>query len=221
MRQERAGQKRDPAESARTFMATTIRIAEPDDAAAVLAIYAPYCESSTVSFETAAPTLEQMRQRIEQIVAQYPWLVCEIDGQLAGYVYASQHRLRAAFRWSVDVAVYVATSHHRRGIGRALYTSLFDILREQNYVKAFAGITLPNPYSVGLHEAVGFKPISVYPGAGYKLGRWLDMGWWQLALRPDLPDPQEPRAFAAIRNSDAVAQALAAGEALVQSAKVL
>jgi phosphinothricin acetyltransferase len=196
-------------------MASIIRIANPADAAGVLAIYAPYCDSSTVSFEIAAPTIEQMRQRIEQIVAQDPWLVCEIDGHLAGYVYASQHRPRAAFRWSVDVAVYVDAAHHRRGIARALYSSLFAVLREQNYVKAYAGITLPNPHSVGLHETMGFRPVSVYPSAGYKLGRWLDMGWWQLSLRPENANPPEPRAFASIRNSDAVAKALAAGEALL------
>src|SRR6185369_8842149 len=130
------------------------------------------------------------------------------------------HRQRAAFRWSVDAAVYVSTAHHRRGIGRALYTSLFAILREQNYFKAYAGITLPNPRSVGLHESVGFKPISVYPGAGYKLGRWLDMGWWQLSLRPHIADPPEPVSFPAICNSEFVAQALAAGQRLVTAESI-
>src|SRR6476646_5844587 len=103
-------------------MASILRIAEPADAPAILAIYAPYCDSSTVSFEVMAPTVAEMAERISGILKQYPWLLCEIDGQLAGYVYASQHRARAAFRWSVDVAVYVASAYHRRGVGRALYT---------------------------------------------------------------------------------------------------
>jgi phosphinothricin acetyltransferase len=109
----------------------------------------------------------------------------------------------------------VGAAHHRRGIGRALYTSLFDILRGQNYVRAYAGITLPNPLSIGLHEAMGFKKVSHYPAAGYKLGRWLDMGWWQLSLQPEISDPPEPLPFATVRHSELVAQALAAGERLL------
>jgi len=201
-------------------MATTIRIAEPADAAGMAAIYRPYCEASPISFEVSAPSADQMAERIAEIAARYPWLVCEVDDRAAGYVYASQHRERAAYRWAVDVAIYVAQEHHRRGIGQALYTSLFAVLREQNYVKAYAGITLPNPTSVGLHEALGFTPIGVYPGVGHKLGRWLDVGWWQLALQPEIPDPPEPRPFAAIQDTDAVRRALSAGERGVRPATV-
>jgi phosphinothricin acetyltransferase len=142
----------------------------------------------------------------------------EIGGQIAGYVYASRHRERAAYRWTVEVTVYVAAAHHRRGIGRALYTSLFAILAEQNYVKAYAGITLPNASSVALHEDLGFTLIGQYPGVGYKMGRWLDVGWWQLALRPDVTPPPEPLPFAAIRSTDAVRQAIEAGEQLLRPA---
>jgi phosphinothricin acetyltransferase len=199
-------------------MASIIRIAEPADASGILAIYAPYCDSSPVSFEVVAPTVDQMAERIARILAEFPWLVCEIDGQIAGYVYAARHRERAAYRWAVEVAVYVATSFHRRGVGRALYKSLMAILAEQNYFKAYAGITLPNPSSVGLHEAVGFTQVGYYPGVGYKLGRWLDVGWWQRALRPEVESPPEPRPFAAIRDSDPVKKALAAGEHHLRSA---
>jgi phosphinothricin acetyltransferase len=201
-------------------MPSKIRIAEPSDAADILAIYAPYCESSPVSFEIVAPSVAEMSERVDRILRQYPWLVCDTDGELAGYVYAAQHRLRAAFRWSVDVAVYVSTDHHRRGVGRALYTSLFGILQEQNYFKAYAGITLPNVQSVALHEALGFRPISVYPGAGYKLGRWLDMGWWQLSLRPQIPEPPEPIPFPLVRGSAAVEKAIAAGAELLSGPEV-
>src|SRR5687767_1173866 len=131
-------------------MSVTFRLARPDDAAAILAIYAPYCEASTVSFEVVAPTIEQMADRIEKVLARYPWLICELDGRAAGYVYASQHRERAAYRWAVDVAVYVADTCRRRGVGQALYSTLFSMLRAQGYFKALAGITLPNPASVGL-----------------------------------------------------------------------
>jgi phosphinothricin acetyltransferase len=195
-----------------------VRIAEPADAAAIQAIYAPFCDTSTVSFDAVAPTVEQMAQRMARILPRYPWLVCEIGGEVAGYVYASQHRERAAYRWAVEVAVYIAPTHQRCGIGRALYTSLFGILRQQEYFKALAGITLPNEGSIGLHEAMGFRQIAAYPGIGHKLGHWLDVGWWQLALQPERADPPEPRAFEQVRHSSAVEAALAAGGALLSPA---
>jgi L-amino acid N-acyltransferase YncA len=189
-----------------------IRLATPHDASGILAIYAPYCESSCVSFEVVAPSIEQMQERISRISSADPWLVCEIDGQIAGYVYASRHRERAAYRWSVDVAVYVAPEHQRRGLGRALYETLFSILREQGYFKAFAGITLPNPASVGLHERLGFRQAAVFRGVGYKDGRWLDVGWWQVALQPERSNPPEPRPFSEIRDGQGVAAALTKGQ---------
>jgi len=196
-------------------MPARIRFARPEDAGAVAAIYAPFCESTAASFETVAPTAEQMAERIARILPQYPWLVCDVDGQVAGYVYACGHRERAAYGWAVEVTAYLGAPYRRRGIGRALYTSLFAILRRQGYYKAFAGITLPNAASVGLHEAMGFKPIGVYRGAGYKLGRWLDVGWWQMALQPERTDPSPPQPIGAILDSDAVAAALAEGEQLL------
>jgi phosphinothricin acetyltransferase len=198
-------------------MTITIRFAEPDDASGVLAIYAPYCDSTTVSFEIAAPTIAQMSQRIERIMALHPWLIAEIDGEVAGYVYASPHRERAAYRWMVDVAVYISPTHRRRNLGKALYTALFDILRTQGYFKAFAGITLPNAASVRLHESVGFQPIAVYEGIGYKLGQWLDVGWWQLDLQPEIDNPPEPRPIDEVRNGFAL-EGFRRAEHLVQAA---
>src|SRR5205823_3664575 len=103
----------------------------------------------------------------------------------------SRHSARAAYRWSVNASVYIDASQWRRGIGRGLYRSLFAILAAQGYVNAYAGITLPNPSSVGLHEAVGFTPVGVYRSVGYKFGRWHNVGWWELALRDRPADPQE------------------------------
>jgi phosphinothricin acetyltransferase len=196
-------------------MSVEIRLATPDDAAGILKIYSPYCESSHVSFEIIAPHEAEMRERIAHIMDQHPWLVASIDDEVAGYVYASQHRARAAYRWAVDVAVYVGRAHHRRGLGRALYTTLFALLRQQGYFKAYAGITLPNPASVGLHESLGFQSVAVYPKVGYKLGRWLDVGWWQLNLQAEVDNPPEPRGFPAIRGSGALDSVLAAGAALI------
>jgi L-amino acid N-acyltransferase YncA len=196
-------------------MTVKFRVAQPEDAAGILSIYAPFCQSSHVSFEIAAPSEEQMRDRIARLLPQYPWLVAEIDGEVAGYVYASQHRERPAYRWAVDVAIYIAAEHRRRGLGRALYQSLFSILRRQGYFRAFAGVTLPNASSVGLHQAVGFTRMVVFRGVGYKLGRWLDVGWWQLDLQPQAVNPPEPRPFREIRDDDGVRAALAGGERLV------
>jgi phosphinothricin acetyltransferase len=163
-------------------MSMDVRLATGEDAAAVAGIYRRFVESSAITFETEAPTVAEMRDRIERTLSTHPWLVCDVDGSCAGYAYASQHRTRAAYQWSCDVAVYVQPDRHRRGIGRSLYRSLFAILTAQGYANACAGITLPNPKSVGLHEALGFRPIGVYPSIGYKAGAWHDVGWWQMRL---------------------------------------
>ncbi len=197
-------------------MGVRIRFVEPGDAAAIRAIYAPNVESSAISFELRPPTVEEMAARIDKVAAQFPWLVCEVDGVVAGYVYACEHRERAAYRWAVDVTVYVDATYHRRGVGRALYTALVELLRQQGYFKAYAGITLPNPGSVGVHEAVGFGRVAVYRKVGYKMGDWRDVGWWQLALRPEIADPPEPVPIGEIRDLPAVFAALARGESLVR-----
>jgi phosphinothricin acetyltransferase len=197
-------------------MPSRIRFAEPGDAGAVRAIYAPYCEATAVSFELRPPTVEEMGQRIEAISPQYPWRGGERGGGVAGYVYACRHRERAAYRWAVDVTVYVDSAHHRRGLGRALYTSLISMLRQQGYYRAYAGITLPNPASVGVHEAMGFRPVATYSSVGFKLGRWHDVGWWQLALLPPAVDPPEPTPITALRGLPSIAAALAEGERLLR-----
>lgn len=178
-----------------------IRLARTEDAAAIRAIYAPYVIDTAISFETEPPSALEMADRIGKTLIGHPWLVDEHDGAIRGYAYASPHRTRAAYRWSVDVAVYVAQSGHRQGLGRGLYRPLFDILRAQRFHAAYAGITLPNDASVGLHEALGFRPVGVYQRVGYKSGAWRDVGWWELALgggeSPAGP-PEEPLPLAAL-----------------------
>lgn len=176
-----------------------IRIARGEDAAAVAAIYQPFVTGSAVSFEGVAPTAAEMCERIEGLLETHPWLVWEEDGMVHGYAYASPHRARLAYQWSVEVSVYIASSRHRSGIGRRLYQHLFDILRRQGYVNAYAGITLPNVASVGLHEALGFTPVGVYHAVGYKMGAWHDVGWWHLQLQPAPSSPPAPVPFAALR----------------------
>jgi L-amino acid N-acyltransferase YncA len=189
----------------------TIRIAGERDAAAIAEIYRPFCESTAVSFEFIAPTADEMAKRIESITSQYPWLVLDDAGLIAGYAYASRHRERAAYGWSVDTAVYIDSRCRRSGVGRALYTTLFAILRLQGYFNAYAGIALPNASSTGLHEAMGFRLVGVYERVGYKHGAWHDVAWYQLALQPERINPDPPIAMAALTNSPAWAQAIAQG----------
>lgn len=162
--------------------ASLIRLATDDDAAVIAAIYGPVVEDTAISFETERPDTAEIRRRIRDTLTSYPWLVFERNGDVIGYAYASRHRLRAAYQWSVDTSAYVDEKFRRRGVGHALYLSLLAVLDAQGFVNAYAGIALPNPASVALHERVGFTPIGVYRGAGYKLGAWRDVGWWQRPL---------------------------------------
>lgn len=173
-----------------------LRPATPDDASAILAIYAPLVRDTVISFEEVPPTLAEMQARIVTTLKTYPFLVAEKDGELMGYVYASQHRTRPAYRWSVDVTVYIAATARRQGVGQTLYRELLRILQQLNYHAAFASIVLPNANSVRLHEAVGFQQVGISPEVGFKLGAWHSVGYWRVALNTANP-PVEPIEFAA------------------------
>lgn len=174
-----------------------IRLATRDDAGQIQAIYAPYC-STPISFELEAPTVEEMARRIDKLRSEYPWLVCETGAEILGYAYASRHRERAAYQWSVDVSVYLNAGQHRRGLGRALYTALFGVLALQGYVNAYAGVALPNAASVGLHESVGFALVGVYRQVGYKCGAWHDVAWYHRPLQPPPSVPEPPKRVEAV-----------------------
>ena len=175
-------------------MAAIIRMATEQDAASIAALYAPYVRETTISFETEAPSTSTMRRRLCEVSALFPWLVCENGaGSIVGYAYACEHRDRAAYQWSVDAAVYVDAQAQRLGVGRGLYTALFQLLRLQGFFNVYAGVTLPNAASVELHEAMGFEPVGVYRSAGFKLGGWHDVAWWRLALQPAKGEPAMPQ----------------------------
>jgi L-amino acid N-acyltransferase YncA len=192
-------------------MTAVIRLATADDAPGVQAIYAPIVRETAISFELEPPTVAEMQQRIVKTLEHWPWLVCEPRGNILGYVYASQHRTRAAYQWSVDVSVYVHPNARRLGVGQALYRSLFALLALQGFYNAYAGITLPNPASVGLHESLEFHSVGVYRAVGYKLGAWHDVGWWQLTLRERAMSPEPPTDLDTVRASPAWSAALATG----------
>jgi L-amino acid N-acyltransferase YncA len=164
-------------------MTQLIRLARIADAARCAEIYRPFVTDNWVSFETEPPDMQDMAQRIGSYGESHAWLVAEDEaGRVIGYAYASPHRSRAAYDTSADVAVYVDPAAARLGIGRALYAALFPLLREKGIHAVFSGIALPNPGSIGLHEAMGFTPIGIYREVGWKMGGWRDVGWWQLVL---------------------------------------
>jgi phosphinothricin acetyltransferase len=198
-------------------MTVQIRLAQDADAAAIAAIYRPIVEQTAISFEITAPNRDEIAQRIASTLPEYPWVVCDIGGRIAGYAYASRHRLRRAYRWSVDTSVYVDDRFQRRGLGRGLYVSLFTILSAQGFINAFAGIALPNPASVALHESLGFEAIGIYRQAGYKLDRWHDVGWWQLTLKEPEASPAEPTDLRVIVQRSGWEDLLTRGEAFVRT----
>ena len=174
-----------------------IRLAGLDDAKQIAEIYAPIVEHTHISFELAAPDADDMRERIRTYAGQYPWLVAVDDRVILGYAYATAHRSRACYRWSVDSSVYVAQNARGRGIGKALYIDLFERLKAQRYHNAFAGIALPNDASIALHRALGFTQVGIYREVGYKHGVWRDTSWWQLFLADAGAAPDEPLPVAA------------------------
>ena len=173
-------------------MKSKIRFATPADAAAVQEIYGPFCKDSPITFETERPGLADIESRIAGIVERFPWLVCENEKGVLGYAYAGPHRDRAAYRWSVDVAIYISAKGRGQGYGTALYTALFELLRIQGYYQAYAGITLPNPASLRLHQRLGFELVGVYKQVGYKANAWHDVSWWGLTLQATDHPPAEP-----------------------------
>lgn len=164
----------------RRSVSDVIRPARVDDAAVIRTIYAPFVEATAVSFEVEVPSVELYEDVLTTSV--YPWLVLERNRDVVGYARAARFKDRAAYDWSVEVAVYLAEPARGKGAGKRLVAALLDELRAQGYMNAFAGITLPNDASVGLFESLGFERCALYQKVGFKLGEWHDVGWWQKAL---------------------------------------
>lgn len=163
-------------------MTLRVRAAATGDARAIAEIYRPIVESTTISFEEVAPDEPEMARRISETASAYPWLVAESNDTVLGYAYAGRHRERSAYRYSVDVSVYLAEEARGRGIGSALYAELFEELNRRGFHRAFAGIALPNDASIALHRRFGFELVGVYSEVGRKFDRWLDVAWWQRAV---------------------------------------
>jgi len=180
-----------------------VRAASADDASQIAAIYAPFVRDTHTSFETEPPDGTEMARRIAVTQRTHPWLVCERDGEVLGYAYATPYRARAAYQWCVETTVYVKVGLRRCGVGRALYEALFRVLEQQGFQMAYAAIALPNAGSAAMHEALGFEALGVYKSAGYKHDAWHDVGWWQRTIRPLDPKPRPPIPFSELCASDA------------------
>lgn len=200
-------------------MTARLRLADPErDAAAVAAIYAPNVTHGTASFEEVAPDAAEMGRRIAGLGARYPFLVAERDGVVAGYAYGAPFNDRAAYRWAATVTVYVHPDHVRRGVARGLYAALVPLLKTQGLWQLGAIITGDNAPSVALHEAFGFRRAVRYPDVGFKFGRWIEVGWWMLALRtPTDPTetPAEPLTLPELCARPGFPAALAGGAGLI------
>ncbi|GAA0726485.1 GNAT family N-acetyltransferase [Sphingomonas japonica] len=178
-----------------------IRSARAEDAAAIAAIYAPFVQGGTVSFETDAPDTRAMRSRMTASDGLYPWIVAtngDAEGGVLGYAYATRFRDRPAYRYVVETSIYMAGDAQRQGAGRLLYEALVDTLRAQGFTQAIGVISLPNEASITLHEQTGFRRAGVYREIGFKMGRWIDVGYWQCVLNASAVPPVEPRPFSAV-----------------------
>ncbi len=160
----------------------TMRPCTTADAAAIAAIYNAYVHDTVITFEETPVAAAEMARRIVDTTARFPWLVWDDGGGAVAWAYATAWKTRSAYRFSVETTVYVAASHHGRGIGAVLYGALLEDLRGRKLHSAVGGIALPNPASVALHEKLGFVKIAHFAEVGRKFDRWVDVGYWQLIL---------------------------------------
>lgn len=173
-------------------MNAIIRLAERRDVPGILEIYSPFILNTSVTFEETVPDEESFWKRMQEIMTELPILVCEIDGRIAGYAYASGYRSRASYRWTKEVSVYIHPDFHRRKIADALYTSLHELVRYQGISNLLAIITMPNESSVAFHEYFGYRKCAEFSKVGYKLGEWQNVGWFELFIQDEKKVPKDP-----------------------------
>ena len=159
-----------------------IRPAKLSDAGALCDIYNRYITETTITFEEAPITAKEMKSRIKNVMRNYPWLVYEEDGKIAGYTYASKWKERSAYRYSVETGIYIDSGYIGRGIGTKLKGKLLKELKKKSIHSVICGIALPNPASIALCEKFGFTRIAHFKEVGFKLNKWVDVGYWELIL---------------------------------------
>ena len=180
-------------------MTNQIRLAKEHDAEGILEIYSPFILNTSLTFETEVPSIAAFLERINTYLNNWPWLVCEMDRKITGYAYGTCYRERTAYQWCVEVSVYIHDDYQRSGVAKALYTALTEILKRQGFRNAYAVINLPNDKSVSFHENSGFTYFATYEKVGYKLGKWKNVGWWQLQLNEYTNEPAAPVKFSGLK----------------------
>jgi len=161
----------------------SVRSASAADAAAIARIYNHYVRHTVITFEEEDVGADAMAGRIAEVQAQsLPWLVAELDGAVVGYAYASRWKARSAYRHSVETTIYLEPGREARGLGTTLYSALLPLLRARGIHVAIGGAALPNAASVALHRKLGFEPVGTFRQVGFKQGRWVDVGYWELLL---------------------------------------
>lgn len=204
--------------------AVCVRAAAPEDAEQLLEIYTPFVISedsslSNVSFELAAPDVEEFRQRIQDISKQFPYLVGEVNGQILGYVYCHPYRERLAYQWAVEVTIYLAPAGQGKGLGRLLYETMEKLLCLQGVTMAYSCITVGNDHSIKMHQALGYRLIGTFTNSGYKNGQWLDTVWLEKQLQPCPKQPDNIKSWREL-DPDAVAAVLTEATAKLQCLKL-
>ena len=179
-----------------------IRIATEADVPAMLAIYAPYVETTTYTFEYTVPTAEEFLGRFREITGQFPWLVWEEEGAILGYAYGSLPFARAAYAWAGEVSIYLSPQAQGRGVGRRLYTALEELMAAQGYRVLYAIITEENSGSLAFHQALGYREAGVFSRCGLKFNRWLSVVWMEKHLDSVGIPSDFPRPFKAFVESD-------------------
>ena len=160
-----------------------LRPATTADAAALAAIYNHYVRNTIVTFEEEPVSVKEVAGRIEETLENgFPWLVWAEGGKVVGYAYANKWKSRCAYRYSVEATVYLDKDATGRGLGTRLYTALIAELKESKIHGIIGGVALPNDASVALHEKLGFVKIGQFREVGWKFGKWIDVGYWELML---------------------------------------
>lgn len=165
-----------------------LRNAVIDDALEICKIYNYYIENTIISFEEVPVSVEEMKNRIREVTEKYPWLVCEKNGSIAGYAYASKWKDRTAYRYSAESSIYLAQDAVGQGIGNKLYKALISRISGMSIHSVIGGIALPNPASVALHEKLGFKKVACFKEIGRKFSQWIDVGYWELIIDDSRPE---------------------------------
>lgn len=175
--------------------AILIRAARPEDAEKLLNIYAPYVETTSITFEYTVPSVEEFRSRIKSTLNRYPYLTAVRGNEIVGYAYASEFRTRAAYSWDVETSIYIKMDQKGNGIGKKLYDCLEKILAAQHIQNLYACITYPNPQSIGFHEHLGYRTIGHFTKCGYKFQHWDDMIWMEKMLGDHPKTPEKVLSF--------------------------